>query len=41
VFFIAALALLRLAQLRTAVPAPNTAVKATKQAEPDALRPSV
>ncbi|MDX6239368.1 MAG: hypothetical protein QOG10_4183 [Kribbellaceae bacterium] len=39
-FFFAVLALLRIAQQRTAAPAPTTSVQATKQAEPDALRPS-
>jgi len=39
-FFIALLALLRIAQRHTAAPALTTAVKATKQAEPDPLRPS-
>jgi uncharacterized membrane protein len=37
-FVIAALALLRIAQQRTAAPALTTAVKATRQAEPDPLR---
>jgi uncharacterized membrane protein len=40
-FFFAVLALLRIAQQRSAASAPTTSVQATKQAEPDALRPSV
>jgi hypothetical protein len=40
-FFFAVLALLRIAQQRTAAPTPATAVKATERAEPDELRPSV
>jgi uncharacterized membrane protein len=39
-FFIAALALLRIAQQRTAAPAPTAAAGATKRAEPETLRPS-
>jgi putative membrane protein len=40
-FFFAVLALLRIAQQRSAASAPTASVQATKQAEPDALRPSV
>jgi putative membrane protein len=40
-FFFTVLALLRIAQQRTAAPTPTTAVKATERAEPDELRPSV
>jgi hypothetical protein len=39
-FFIADLALLRIAQQRTAAPALPKAVKATKSAEPEAARRS-
>jgi uncharacterized membrane protein len=40
-FFFAVLALLRIAQQRSAASAPTTSVQATKQVEPDVLRPSV
>jgi putative membrane protein len=39
-FFIAALALLRIAQQRTAAPAPTATAEATKRAEPETLHPS-